>query len=170
MRNTGFSLLEMLTALAVAAVLTLIAIPLIDELLARQRTSTALRSFTDSLKYARTHAVLHQTGVTMRAQQQDDWGAGWLVFEDPNHNARHDSEEKTLLQRIPGEGLVIRGNRPVSSYIHFNMLGEPQLTGGGFQAGTVTICSPHAPEKHSQLIMARSGRLRLSSKIASSCP
>jgi type IV fimbrial biogenesis protein FimT len=169
MRNTGFTLIELLTTLAVAAILTFVAIPLVDELLAKQRASMALRSFTDSLRYARTHAVLNQTGVTMRAQQ-GDWAAGWMIFEDPNHNATPDSQEKTLLQRTPNETLVISGNQPVASYIHFNMQGEPQLTGGGFQAGTVTICSPATPDKRTRLIMARSGRLRVTSEEASSCP
>lgn len=169
MRNNGFTLVEMLTALAVAAILTFVAIPLADDLLARQRASMALRSFTDSLRYARTHAVLHQTGVTMRAQQ-NNWAAGWMIFEDPNQNATYDSQERPLLQRTPRETLVISGNQPVASYIHFNMQGEPQLAGGGFQAGTVTICSPSTPEKRTRLIMARSGRLRVSSEEASSCP
>lgn len=162
MQNHGFTLLELLMALTIAAILSFLVLPTTSTLIAQQRISASLTSFIDSLKYARTYAALHQTGVTMLALQSN-WGVGWTVFEDANNNALQDDGERVLLNREPNDTLVITGNKPITSYVHFNMLGEPQLTSGGFQAGTMTLCSPQAPNTVYRLVMAKTGRVRISS-------
>ncbi|MBC9252244.1 hypothetical protein A9179_18395 [Pseudomonas alcaligenes] len=169
MRSQGFTLLELVIALAIAAILTFLILPATNAIVARQRVSNGLSSFINSLKYARTYAALHQTGVTMLARQ-DNWGAGWTVFEDPNRNALQDDGERVLLSREPSDTLMIAGNQPIASYVHFNMFGEPQLSSGGFQAGTLTLCSPEAPNTRYQLVMAKTGRVRIrSSESTSPC-
>lgn len=162
MRPNGFTLIELLTALAVTATLSFLVAPATSTIIARQRLNTGLSEFTNSLKYARTYAVVHQTGVTLLAQQSD-WGTGWTVFEDPNHNAIQNDDERALLAREPSDALIISGNTPIASYVHFNMHGEPQLSSGGFQAGTLTFCSPASPKTYYKLIMAKTGRVRISS-------
>ncbi|MWV11767.1 prepilin-type N-terminal cleavage/methylation domain-containing protein [Pseudomonas sp. R-28-1W-6] len=166
MRPHGFTLIELLTALAITATLSFLVVPATSALIAKQRLNAGLGNFTNSLKYARTYAVLHQTGVTLLAQQSD-WGAGWTVFEDPNSNAIQDDGEHVLLSREPSETLIISGNTSIASYVHFNMYGEPQLSSGGFQAGTLIFCSPASPDTHHKLIMAKTGRVRISSSVDS---
>lgn len=162
MRPHGFTLIELLTALAITAMLSFLVAPATSAIIAQQRLNAGLGEFISALKYARTYAVLHQTGVTLLAQQSD-WGAGWTVFEDSNHNAIQDDGERALLIREPSDTLVISGNTPIASYVHFNMHGEPQLSSGGFQAGTLTFCSQASPSTYYKLVMAKTGRVRISS-------
>ncbi len=164
MRNHGLTLPELLSTLAIASILMCLASPL-GSLLTRERILTSVTQLANSLRYARTYAVSQHTGVTVRAID-DSWSLGWRIFTDPNRNSQLDPSETLLLSRETNASLLVRGNRPVANYVHFDMSGEPELTSGGFQAGALTFCSATSPEDTFQLILGKSGRVRIEQKTA----
>lgn len=162
MRNYGFTLPELLSTLAIVSILLSLASP-IGSLITRECMLTSVTDLATSLRYARTHAVLHQTGVTVRAID-DNWSLGWRIYSDPNRNTQLDSNESLLLSQATSTHLLVRGNRTITHYVHFAMSGEPELAKGGFQAGTLIFCSADSPEDSFQLILGKSGRVRIEQK------
>jgi type IV fimbrial biogenesis protein FimT len=158
MNKTGFTLPELLCSLSVIGVLLACAAP-INAQLHRHRLHSDATALASALRYARTQAVLSGTGVTVGAAG-DNWSNGWQVFADNNRNALMDSTDRLLLTRSLSGSSVIQGNQPVSRYVHFAATGEPVQSGGSFQAGTMTICSPESPD-YITIVLGKSGRLRL---------
>ena len=93
---------------------------------------------------------------------QGRWEQGWLVFHDVNNNARLDSGEVVLArQEALPKGVRLSGNQPVASYVSYTSLGNTETTGGGFQAGTFTLCNQSAGKTDArEIIIASSGRPR----------
>ena len=165
----GLTLLELLITLSIIGILLCLAMPM-NSLLDRQRIFGNATQLASSLRHARTHAVLKQTGVTIQALEHD-WASGWQIFTDPNRNAQLDPGETLIHVRAIANGTLARGNRPVADYVHFTMTGEPELISGAFQAGTLVFCSPRYPELRYQLILGKAGRVRLEQLQGSqACP
>lgn len=85
--TTGFTLVEMLVAVAIVAILSAVATPSFTDMMVR----TALRSVSSDLgsdlNYARSEAVRTGTAVSVCARASAascgvDWSAGWLVFRE----------------------------------------------------------------------------------------
>ena len=159
MRNHGLTLPELLTVLAIISI-TASSTPLFATALHKQRAHDSASQLASNLRYARTYAVLQQTGVTVRAIN-DDWAQGWRIFTDSNRNALQDAADEPLRSHSLANGILVVGNQPVTHYVHFSMTGETEQTSGSFQAGTIRICSPASPEAQYAVILGKSGRIRL---------
>lgn len=66
-----------------------------------------------------------------------------------------------LTHRQGDSRIPIAGNTPVKHYVRFNPLGEPLLSGGAFQAGTLHICHAKTAQSHYQVVLAKTGRISL---------
>ena len=87
----GLSLIELLIALVIAAILITIGVPSLNSLLDRFRAENAASQWQTDLVYARQIAVAYQTNVTLcprlsGAGCDGDWAAGYTVFIDVNSN------------------------------------------------------------------------------------
>lgn len=86
-RDSGFTLLELMVAIAIAGVLMAIAIPSFREMIRNNRLTTYANEFVTSLNIARSEAVKRGVPVTVRkiaaAGTSTHWGtSGWNVFVD----------------------------------------------------------------------------------------
>lgn len=91
----GFTLIELITVVAIVAILVGIGVPSLSEFLADQRVRTAASDIMGDIAYARAKAVensrrvyLQRTGAT--------WSGGWRIFVDLNDNANNDGGEEQL--------------------------------------------------------------------------
>jgi type IV fimbrial biogenesis protein FimT len=73
----GFTLVEMITALAVLGLLAMAAIPMFRELAASQRVQTAASDLQTSLLRARSEAIKQNTVVKMAPV--GSWKGGWVI-------------------------------------------------------------------------------------------
>ena len=94
----GFTLVECLAALAVAATLCGLALPAMHDTLRRQRTATALHLVSAQLAQARMTAIMQRRPVTVCPSVGDgkclgtpDWSGGWLLYRDPGRRPQPDS-------------------------------------------------------------------------------
>jgi type IV fimbrial biogenesis protein FimT len=95
----GFSLIELLITLAVAAVLLALALPTMTSTLERNRMATQANNFIAAVALARTEAIRRNatSGICASADQQTcggTWQNGWLVWVDANRNNTADIGER----------------------------------------------------------------------------
>lgn len=81
--NRGFTLIEMLVVVLIAAVLATIALPSFSELMATQRLKTASYDLQSSLWLARGEAVKSKSSVEVKKTlSSGTWSEGWQVVSN----------------------------------------------------------------------------------------
>lgn len=88
-RNGGFTLIELISSLAIMFVLAGVALPSFNNLVERNRATTETNEFIGQLAYARTEAIKRGTHVSLCASADGltcsgstDWKNGWIIFSD----------------------------------------------------------------------------------------
>lgn len=113
-RADGFTLVEMMVTVAIAAILAAVAVPMLSGFLARSQMNAVVNDFTGALQYARMEAVSRNRCVSVcrRAEAKQScaaadgsWSAGWLVFENPNCSSSVDATD-------PPAGTLLRARDP----------------------------------------------------------
>ncbi|SDZ57754.1 GspH/FimT family protein [Pseudomonas sp. NFIX28] len=162
MLQKGFSLIEIVVALALASLLMLFASTSFGELLQSTRRLDAAQMLASGIRNARTEAILRQQRTVIHGVN-DDWSQGWRIILDISGEGSQDSDNPVLLERRGDARVAIVGNRPVQHYVRFSGLGDPHLPSGAFQAGTLHICAVESGVSQHQVVLSRSGRVSLRS-------
>jgi type IV fimbrial biogenesis protein FimT len=166
----GYSMVELLTVLAVLMGIQAMAYPSIVELLNTMRLRSGADALLTSLNLARSAAVQRNVRVVLckstngsSCSDSNDWNAGWLVFQDANNSGTLDEGEALIYRQNALQGhLQLTGNVTVNEYVSYTPFGQAKLLKGGFQAGTFTVCSKEGGRKDGyQVFVASSGRARL---------
>jgi type IV fimbrial biogenesis protein FimT len=172
----GFSLIEALVAVALTGVLASLTVPASKALIGASRLTTTANDLLFSIHLARSEAIKRSSRVALcktangvACAAGGGWEQGWIVFHDANQNGERDPGE-VVIQRIQpvGGGLRLTGNSPVARYVSYVATGSTKTTGGGFQAGTLTVCSIGASEAR-QIVLSAVGRPRIQKASLSAC-
>lgn len=108
----GFTLLEMVVVMAVAALLLGLAAPAMDSLVARQRLRSASYDLVSDLTLARSESLKRASQVRLAPIAEGDWRSGWRLT---------DSSGALLAQRNPLGGAVQVS--PAPAEVTFNARG-----------------------------------------------
>lgn len=97
------TLIELLVAIALVALITAIGIPSYQSITTSSRMASELNSLVGDLQYARAEAVKRGQNVTVcpstngtACATTSAWQGGWIVFPDPNNNQTVDTGETVL--------------------------------------------------------------------------
>lgn len=164
----GFTLTEALVVLAVLGTLLGLAAPAMSTLRQKHQMQAQAEDLLSSLMLARSEALKRQMRVTVcvrGANQQcagtGTWAQGWLVFADPDADARIGPQEVLLQMHDPlPQGLALEGNALVSRYVSFGPQGNSLQMSGAFQAGTLSLCRVRVPQGW-RLVINALGKPRL---------
>jgi type IV fimbrial biogenesis protein FimT len=164
MRQHGFTLLELLVTLGIAAILASMAIPAYANLVKRSNSQTLAYQLVTLVRFARSEAINKKVTITLCGSGDgvictDDWSKTILIFADRNRDGVLDGSD-TLLRRVSalkeGETLAWRSfrNQP---YLQLQANGMTY-----FQNGNFTYC-PADNDAHFALhwIINVSGNLRI---------
>ena len=158
----GFTLIELMIALAILSLLGFLFAGAYQETIQRQRSFQAIATFKTLFQFARHNAVYTQQATTVCALEADhrcsrDWGQDReiAVFVDRNNNRQLDAAD-TALKRLhwPAQKGLIRWRASLGrAYVVF--LGE----GNTWQNGTLYYCPPNLkPRYAAALVLSHSGR------------
>jgi type IV fimbrial biogenesis protein FimT len=164
-RNAGFTLLELIIALAIFGIVAVGIVPAVGDIMTRNRATTVTNEFIGALNYARSEAVTRTRPITMCRMDStagqctqtnigtgkcvcvttdtDDtangWEDGWLTFIDIAGNGvveTANGDELLQVQASMGGSFTVRGNSTAGDLITFTANGT---TAGILQTdGTTT--------------------------------
>ena len=143
MKQRGVTLIQMLSALAVATLLTQIGLPAYARMSDDLQRAAVARDLAQALRSARSHALLQAL--------DGNWGNGWRVALEHNR--------QVLREQRLARPLVIVGNS--DEQFKFSALGVPMKLGNGWFAITLEVCERSAASSRHQVVMASSGRVNL---------
>lgn len=164
-KEAGLTLMELLIALAVAAILTSVAYPSYQAAVGKVRITDSQRRLQESITASMRYALRTRRNVVMcpsldgsSCVRGSDWSSGWISFVDLDRDR----------ERSPEEPLVGSPAKPAERIRVTSNTGRPRIafrangTNPGSNA-TFTICDPGSRAAAAALIIANSGQLRRSS-------
>lgn len=167
-KETGFSLIEAVIVLLVAAILLAVAIPAWSNAASAAHNMAARGALATSLLDAVRHSALTGSEVVvcpgsnaLQCSGQPDWSGGWIVFSDLNGNRVRDPAE-TLVRQAPalGGGVRLRST-PGRTRLVF------QPSGGNAGSNlTFTLCDSRGADEATTLVVANDGRIRMGKPTA----
>lgn len=107
-RHAGFTLIELMATVMIAAILLSAGTPYFREFILGQRIRTAAYDLAATLAYARSEAVKRNTGITV-APATGGWQNGWTVTAGAAVLSRHEAVSGLSLSG-PAGGLVYTSN------------------------------------------------------------
>ncbi|HBC57615.1 MAG TPA: hypothetical protein DCZ03_10670 [Gammaproteobacteria bacterium] len=142
-RTNGFTLVETMIVLAVAAILVAVAAPSFNQFMINNRTQSTQSFIAATLAQARSEALKQNQHITIcntnRAhsrcrRRNEEWDQfGWIMFVDTNANEQLDGGETILASRQSINGaMAIRLKRTG------NRVGVFRFTGAGASANDLT--------------------------------
>lgn len=174
----GWSLVELLTVMAVTVVLSSLALPSLRSMYHPLQVRNTAHEFASWLAAARSEAIMRRNGrVVMCIASSDqgcdslgDWRKGWLMFHDINGNAQLDTSDTVIRYStgLPG-GLHARGNTPVARYVAYMPSGRTLLVSGGLQMGTWSFCHENSETAGWQVVLNAAGRTRMTRWTPDAC-
>jgi type IV fimbrial biogenesis protein FimT len=110
MRQAGFSLIELLAVLAIAAILLGVGAPGLRELIRAQQLKTATGDLFAAIGMARAQALARGEIVTVlpKGEGGADWRRGWTVFVDSDGDRRPGPGDTILAEHGPlAQGMAV---------------------------------------------------------------
>lgn len=126
--RAGFSLVELMVVLAIAAILLGTGVPLVRNLVQSQRLTAVVNDFFASMNLARAEAIRRNVRIDMvPSNGSGDWADGWFIFIDEDNNQRPDTgEERIFVHEAVAKEISITANLTDSAvpYLAYNGTGR----------------------------------------------
>jgi type IV fimbrial biogenesis protein FimT len=139
----GFTMIEMLMTLAIAAILMTLAIPSFRNFLLNSRMVAQTNEFVLALASAKSEAVKRGVRVSVCSRASNTacaasttWDGGWLVFVDNNGDGTVNGADVVLQVRAPLEG----GNTLRAGAYQFVTFQSTGFLPAGTASDTLRLC------------------------------
>lgn len=164
--SNGFTLVELLVTMAVAAIVLASALPSFRETIMNNRRVTVINGFVGMLNLARSEAVKRGVDVTL-CKSTDlatcgdgtvDWEDGWLLFVDDGATSGTVDAGEIIVRvhEALSTGVKLTGNGTLTTNISY------QASGFSNKSGTFTLCDERGADDARAVIISSTGRPRTS--------
>jgi type IV fimbrial biogenesis protein FimT len=172
-KTKGFSLAELLIAIAIVAILATVAIPSFTTLQQNTQRRASVNNFWHAIFLARSEAIKRNSVVALCKSSNTtrcdntpgNWSSGWIVFEnlDRDSPAQLDNGEP-ILRIYNANPLISVTSSEGRQTFSFRPVTQSGVT------GTITFCDTRGPKEARAIIISQTGRPRQSTKNASGRP
>jgi type IV fimbrial biogenesis protein FimT len=166
----GFTLIELMVTLVVAAILLIVGVPSFQELIKSNRMTSRVNTFVTGLHYARSEAAKRGSRVTLcksadlgNCTTSGGWEQGWILFTDEGTAGTLDGNDAIISAFHPEPSdVTIRGNNFVKNRISYLSSGIVEPSNG-----TVIVCDDRIKDysadkaKARAIIISKAGRIRM---------
>ena len=158
----GFTLPELLVALAILAIGAGFSVFASRDFNDRRLLVTAAESLTAALRFAHRYALLSGRAVTLCASDDsarcnaDNFAAGWIIFAEPADSAdsKPDDGERILSVRHAMHSSLRVQTRNISGHLRFLPAGKAH------RAGRISICHKTNSRQRFGVIITTAGLVR----------
>lgn len=161
----GLTLIELLIAVALLAVVLTVAVPGMGRFVEQQRLTATANQLVGHLQFARTEAITRNTRVAacpssdgLSCTRDNRWEAGWIVYLDPDKTGQPAQAEDVLrvVQALP-DYIIRSGGRH-----------RVRFEGSGVAYGTnltIRVCVRGNRHAARAVIVSNPGRVRSTREI-----
>jgi type IV fimbrial biogenesis protein FimT len=171
----GFSLIELLVGLFLAALTLGLAVPSYHDWIAMSELMNEAQHLANGMNRARAEAInsgsrvnLCQSAGGRMCVPAGSWERGWILFIDSDGDGQVDAGERVLWTgEAAAPGITIAASAPLAHYVSYTSLGHARMRNGALQMGTFSVC------RHGRnavdVVLAHSGRARIA-RTTEVCP
>lgn len=162
----GFSLVETMVTLALAAIGVTLAVPAMQTLLADGQRVASGNALVATMHAARSAAITRNVQVTVcpshdgKRCDNADWGDGWIWFTDPDQDRRVGPTEQ-ILGVGAGLGDVTIRSADFERFFVFRPDGQIMAKTIAQNSGEMLLCDPRGPQFSRKLILHVGGKPEL---------
>lgn len=160
----GFTLLELLVTLAIAAIITTVGIPSFSGLIRDSRMTAITNDFMTAFNYARSEAAVQNKDVRLLSTSGSagDWASGWEVRVDANDDGDFTDSGELLRSHeaiTNGYSLNVSSGITLGTQITYESTGLMK----GVIGGTFFICENSDASSARSVVINSVGRARTES-------
>lgn len=164
----GFTLLQALIAMAIAALIAGLAMPAYTHTVSRVRINDAATALAGDLLRASAEALARSSHVSLcpsidgtSCSGGSDWSGGWIGFVDANANHHRDADESLVASREASQANI----RILYSAGRDRITYQPRGDASGTN-GTFVLCGRGHANAAVSLVLANNGRWRVAKAAA----
>jgi len=161
MRNSGFTVVELLVSIAIMAIVLSIGIPSFNELTRNSAMSSNSSDLLTAFNYARIESVKRGSSITLGQKDSSTWGGGLVVWIDDDGDGTVDAGEEVLRYwEALSTGSTLVSTNSITSFV-FSASGEVD------NLDTLTLCDNRTGETGRTISILLSGAVYVEEKV---CP
>jgi len=171
-KEIGFTLVELMVTLSLAAIVISVAIPSFNTMIQNNRLISQTNQLVASLNHARSEAIGRGNTVTICSSSDQitcggAWDTGWITFVDINANGAFDNATDTLLKVNQGtEGNNTLNGTANTGSISYLSTGFTNLAANA----SFSLCDTRGSSYGHQVSLSTVGRLSSSTAPVSCTP
>jgi len=169
--SRGFTLIELMIAVGLTALLLSMAVPALSSFTANARQTSAINDFVASMHVARSTAITTNFRVTVCGSSNGnscaavDWDQGWIVFMDRDSDQLVDGDEVIAAASDGIDGLSIE-SAEFGQFLMYRPNGRVMNASVNGNSGQFTVCDERGADYAKVVIFDLSGRPRQSTHLA----
>ena len=129
--SSGFTMVELMVAVAIVAILTAIALPSFQPTIRSNRLATATNLLSSAISLARSEAIKNTRGGGVCSSANGtscsgatNWSGGWMVWSDVNDTGAFEAGTDTVLRYMQGPRSVVVSGPASPDAIRFDRRGR----------------------------------------------